>query len=425
MTSVEDSEISLVVVGFSVALLSDLDKIVAPGSVLLVEEPEVVTARRVRQRIGSFPCVARLQEAPSQEEHETARIVAAVSRPPTVKAVVPGVDYGVVAAAALAEAWGLPGAGTHAARALRNKALLRETVDGTGVAQPGWSVVSGPHEVADFRNRHGGHCVLKPVDRQASLGVQLLGPTDDVAAAWQHTVCVDEPKLRARRAHRALPLVEERLDGLEVSVEALVSAGRIGFHNITAKDTQSGRHPVELGHVLPAPLDRPVQDALLRAMGLLVAATGFDTGLLHAEWILVDGAPYLVECAGRLPGDSIDLLIDAAYGGSLLQKMMTVLEGGPLPPPSTARRAAAIQFLVAEPGLVRRIEGMDAARAVVGVEDVELAVAVGDRVPDAVASSWQRAGQVMATGSDAVQARARAAEAADRLSISTERHDPT
>ncbi|MGJ3561625.1 ATP-grasp domain-containing protein [Streptomyces sp. INA 01156] len=99
-----------------------------------------------------------------------------------------------------------------AARVLRDKGRLREALAGSGVDQPAWALVAGPEEVAAFRDAHGGEAVLKPA-WQASLGVQLLGPGDDVTAAWRHTTTADEPTLRAQYPGTARYLVEQRLYG--------------------------------------------------------------------------------------------------------------------------------------------------------------------------------------------------------------------
>ena len=406
-----------VVVGYSAGLLDDLDRMLPPRSVLVVEEGHAIDARRARARLADIACVAGILAAPTQDEAHPERVVAVVPRLPDVRAVVPAVEYGVVAAAALADAWGLPGAGVEAAKMLRDKALLRVAAGVAGISQPDWAHARGPADVRRLRDRNGGGCVLKPANRQASLGVQLLGPDDDVHEAWLHTVAADEPKLRTHYDGAARYLVEQRLHGPEVSVEVLVHNGEIGFLNVTAKSVQATRHPVETGHVVPA--DSTRADVMRAAMTSLIAATGFGSGVLHAEWILVDGRPHLVECAGRLPGDSIDRLIDLAYGGSILEALLAVLTGDAAAPARAPTGAAAIRFLPAGAGRITAIDGVVNARHSSGVRDVRITVAVGDTV-GVVTNSWQRAGYVIAVGADAEAAARNADRALELVRISTE-----
>ncbi|MBB1245672.1 ATP-grasp domain-containing protein [Streptomyces durbertensis] len=390
-----------VMAGFGAALLPDLDRCLPPRSLLVVEEPDVVAARDLGRRATAHPCVAGVLTAPIHEEDDLSAVLAAVPRPRNVRAVLPGVEYGVSAAAALADHWGLPGAGVTAARVLRDKALLREAGERAGVPQPRWRRATCAADVRSFRDQEGHGCVLKPANRQGSLGVQLLDATDDLDEAWRHTVEADEPRLRARRPLPASFLVEERVDGPEISVECVVFEGQVLFRNVTAKNVRPGRHPVEMGHHVPAILPPGVSERVTSAMERLVAATGFRTGFLHAEWILRGSGrqPVLVECAGRVPGDCIHELIDLAHGGSLLADLLTVLSGSANVPHREPHRHAAIRFLNCPPGKVLSVRGTQEAEEPADVVKVHIATAPGKET-GIVSNSHERAGYVVVTGRD-------------------------
>ncbi|GHC73353.1 hypothetical protein GCM10007079_07200 [Nocardiopsis terrae] len=406
-----------VLVGYSKNVLDDLDAFLPEESVLVLEEPEVITARRVSAKISRHPSAALLLPAPCQDESFPERFVESVLRPGNVRAVIPSVEYGVVATAALADAWRLPGASLSAARNLRDKIALRTAADRAGIPQPRWTEVCGPEEVRGFADSLGVPCVLKPANRQASLGVRFLEVGEDTREAWEHTTTANEASMRADYANIPRFMVEERVDGPEVSVEVLVDEGTVGFTNVTAKAVQDFRYPVELGHTVPALVPRHVIASLTRRMEQLVAATGFRSGVLHAEWILAGGdSPYLVECAGRPPGDRITTLIDLAYGGSLLRDLVALLEGGSASGPRRACTGAAIRFLRASPGVVEEIEGVDGLGAMPGTHDFRVSVTEGDTVHDTT-SSWDRVGYVIATGGDPAEASANAERAADSVTI--------
>ncbi|MFE1432529.1 ATP-grasp domain-containing protein [Streptomyces griseoaurantiacus] len=408
-----------VLCGFSKGLLADLDDLLPPASVLVVEDEYVAAQRDVHRRSAQHPCVAGVVHAPVQDERNPAGIVRAVSRPEHVRAVVPSTEYGVVAAAALAGAWGLPGAGPAAAAVLRDKAALRAHADSAGLPQPRWRLAGSAAEVEAFRTALGGRCVLKPVDRQASLGVLLLDAEDDTDTAWKATTTAEEPRMRAPGTSSGRFLVEERLTGPEVSVECLVHRGDLLFTNVTGKQLRPGPYPVEIGHVVPAGLPAPVTGELTRLMRRLVESTGFSSGVLHAEWILVDGTrPHLVECAGRLPGDSIDTLIDLAHGGRIVADLLAVLQEGPPPVRGPACAGAAIRFLTARPGMVRAVSGLTASRESNGVREVELTARQGTVVGE-LNSSWDRLGHVLATGATGAEAARNAAAAAARVEVRT------
>lgn len=418
-TPVDTDRVTHVLVGYSPVALGKLDRMLPARSVLVLEEPAIIEARGIRAQIAGNRCVAGLLPAPVQDDAQPERVAAGLPRPPGVRVVVPVVEYGVVAAAALADAWQLPGAGLRAARVLRDKGRLREAVAGTDIAQPAWAVVETAAEVEAFRSGHGGECVLKPANRQASLGVQLLGPDDDLEAAWAHTTAADEPTLRAQYPDAARFLAEERMHGPEVSVEALVHEGTIGFLNITAKSVQSSRYPVESGHAVPAELPGATGTALAEGITALVKAIGFRSGILHCEWILDGDRPHLVECAGRLPGDGITVLIDLAYDTHILRELLGVLAGNEPTVGSRPVRGAAVRFLTAPGGVVEAVDGVDRARAAEGVHELHLAVAPGSEVSSDPTSSWERAGFVIATGDGADGAMRNAERAAARITVRT------
>ena len=413
-----NESVTHVLVGYGAAMLPELEERLPEGSLLILEELSIIEARGAREEAARFRCVARLLEAPTQDEDHPERLVAALVRPARVQAVIPGVEYGVVGAAALAEAWGLPGAGLAAARAFRDKAVLRTVAGEAGIAQPRWATVTGPDDVENFRRRYGGACVLKPANRQASVGVQLLEPQDDAHALWAHTAGAEETRQRVPYGGADRFLAEERLHGPEVSVEALVHRGEVGFRNVTAKTVQGSRYPVELAHAVPAGLPAATEESLYEALRQLVKASGFQDGVLHAEWILGDGGPYLVECAGRMPGDSIPSLIDIAYGGSLVGDLLGILEGrGPVGAREPVR-GAAIRFLNAPPGVVEAVLGEDQARGCAGVHSLHVKAVPGTTV-GRTTSSWERVGQVIAAGADGAEAAHNAEAAAGRIRVRT------
>jgi biotin carboxylase len=282
--------------------------------------------------------------------------------------------------------------------------------------------VDGPDDLRALRNEWRGDVVLKPADRAGSLGVQILcagDDADDADDAWGQLVAqdADDPMLPSTESRRGI-LLEERLIGAEYSVEALVREGRMVWANATAKCVWPGRYPVEAGHDVPAPAGAP-SHALTRATGDLVAALGFGHGVLHAEWIVREGVPHLVECAGRPPGDGIVDLIDSAYGCDVLGLYLKIMMGRPITPP-VAKSGAAVRFLRAEPGRVESVTGLEAAREIPGVSRVAVYPQPGEQITE-VRSSWLRPGQVVATGETVELAAAAAESAVAAITIRTVR----
>ena len=336
-------------------------------------------------------------------------------------AVVPGLEYAVPAAAAAAERLGLPGAGLDAARTLRDKLRLRQVTSAAGIPNPRWAEIDSPNDIHRFAG--DGPVVVKPTGRQASLGVHLLDRADDAGHVTRVWEAVRTARETVQVPDREIPtrfLAEERLAGREYSVEALVTAGEIRFLNVTEKAVLPGEHPVELGHLVPAPLPSAIAARFTERMRALVDAVGFGYGILHAEWILASNAgPILIECAGRIPGDHILELIGLAYDFDPFAAVVDILHGQTIDLPARAVRAAGIRFVTAPPGVVRATGDPNAARALPGTVDTALTVQPG-QVVGPCRSSWDRLGHAIAVGATPIEALARADAALDMLAVETQ-----
>lgn len=408
----------IAMVGFSEGYLTAVDNELEPNSVVVLEEPDIVRKRDLAGKAQVLNCLAEIVPAQYQQTRNFLKAGYRAHQARGFQAVIPGHEYAVPGAAALAALLGLPGASEKAAVILRDKLRLREVTNRAGVRNPRWTEVRSPADIVDFAR--GGPVVVKPADRQASLGVHLLdhaGPAE-VAEVWRSMTEAEEHELVPARRLLRRYLVEERMSGPEYSVEALVREREVIFENVTEKAVVPGTRPIEVGHLVPAPMSRPARGLLAQSMRTLIDATGFITGILHAEWILTADGPALVECAGRCPGDRVTDLIDLAYGMHMRTSLIELLSGGSPTMPGRACRAAAIRFLSAAPGRVLRVDGADLTSTLPGVQELHMNTTIGS-VTKTWTSSWDRPGYVVVTGEDPGQAQARAIQAASSVHIVT------
>lgn len=377
-------------------------------AVHVVEDPELwpCRSRRVagRANVSSVSLAGLAESGPIAE---LARLTGAV-------AVVPGVEDAVRAATAAAAELALPSLGPGAAVRLTDKAELRAAARQAGLAQPDFAVFDSAHDVPP---EWPGPAVLKPVDLSGSAGVAVVRDSRGWPQARRELVRALTGS--GRDPARSRVLVEDVIEGPEVSTEVLVESGKVRFVNVTAKTVSPGMHPVEVGHAVPAALDPAATRGLSEAVDRLVASLGVGSGLLHAEWILARGAPWLVECAGRPPGDFICRLIEDAYGWSLLAEgLVAVLAGAPVDPPSRALSGAAVEYVRARPGVVREVTGLDPVRSSPGVAAAEVWAVPGDAVGP-LRSSGDRCGYVRTVARSATVAQALARQRASEIRVET------
>ena len=407
----------VVIVGFALASLKSLAEFQPDGSVIFVDEPDVVRKRDVRAKLAEGGVVRDLIEWEYQLPGAADEFVNR-HRDLRPAAVVPLIEYATPFAARLAERYEVPGAGLGAAELLRDKHLLRKVTRAANVANPASRPVGHPDDVRAFMREHSGPVVLKPCNRQAAVGTAILHEACQVDDAWTACMEHDEGVFVPDRAMPLRMLVEEYLRGREYSVEMLVRDGVPLFRSVTDKMLYPGSRPVELGHIVPADISDELTGLLYGQTERVLAAVGFGTGVVHCEWIVADGVPYVVECAGRFPGDGIVELIERSYPVDLVRSYYTLMKGEPLPErlPERAVGAAAAWFLHVRPGEVEAVKGLDAARAVPGLVTCDISVHPGDRTHE-LRSSWDRIGLAIASADTPAQAAQRAQDAIGLIEV--------
>ncbi|MGW8778473.1 ATP-grasp domain-containing protein [Streptomyces sp. NPDC055796] len=412
----------VLIVGFVGVTLAAIGEFQPDDSVIYIEEPDVVRKRHVHEQLDGVAFVRGLIE---WEYHLAGKADEFHNAHPDLDpvAVVPAIEYATPFAARLAERYGLPGSGLGAAQILRDKALLRQVGAAAGIAGPASVRVNGPADVREFLRGQDGPVVLKPANRQAAVGTRVIHDPAEVERAWADCLVQDEGVFVPDRPMEVSMLAERYVEGPEFSVEMLVRDGRPLFVNVTGKQLFPGPHPVEMAHTVPADIPQELARELGAQTERVVAAVGFRDGIVHCEWIVSDGVPYLVECAGRLAGGGIVDTIQLAYPVELMRSYYAVLKGED-PPAELPRRAkggAAVRFLAAGPGRVAAVHGVERARQVDGVFLVAVTAEPGDRFTG-LRHSWDRAGIVMATADSSAEAlrRAEAAAASVRIDIEEE-----
>ncbi|MEU6235196.1 ATP-grasp domain-containing protein [Kitasatospora sp. NPDC047058] len=415
----------VLVVGYVAFAVPAIAAFQPAGSVVYVEEPDVARKRHVAEALEQVPFARGLIE---WEYHLPGRADAFFAAHPGLDpvAVIPAVEYAVPFAARLAERYGLPGASLGAAQLLRDKHLLRIVAAAAGIANPESEPVRSAAGLAGFLARHPGPVVLKPANRQASVGTRVIHRPEEAGEAWVQCLAQDEGVFVPDRPIEPSMLAERFVSGPEFSVELLVAGGRPVFANTTGKVLYPGPYPIEAGHTVPAELPDEQRKMLVAETERLSAAVGFGDGVLHCEWILEDGVPVLVECAGRLPGDSIADLIEAAYPVGLVRAYFALMGGEPPGPlPGRAAYATAARFLAPDrPGTVTAVHGLDAAAAAEGVQLAAIGIGPGHRTAG-LRSSWDRAGIVTTLAGTPAEARRLADEAAALVRIDIDSTEET
>ena len=411
------TERPVILVGFSMAWVHELKRWLPEGSIIFIEDPDIVEQRGVREMTAPAPVVREVIpfEYPPPG---AADCFYQLHRDLDPIAVIPVSDYATPFAARLGERYGVPTTGYGAAIQLRDKDLLRRTTTAAGIPNPESVEVGSPDEVRAFMTRIGKPIVLKPANRRASVGTKIIHDPADVDAAWLECTDLDEGAFNLGNPFPLRMLAERFMQGTEYSVEMLVRDGQVLFASPTRKFLFDGPRPVEQGHLHPADVDADLFKRLVDSTARVIEAVGMATGFVHGEWIVEDGVPHLVECGGRMAGDGIIELIIWSYKYEIVRAYLDVMRGLPLDtePPATHQLFGAAWMTRTAQGRVAAIEGVDKAKLVPGTHTVAPLVKVGD-VIHPLRSSWDRGAMATAEAETADEALALARQAVELIEL--------
>jgi biotin carboxylase len=293
-----------------------------------------------------------------------AAIVALHARAP-IDAVVAVDDQGLLVATEASARLGFPHNPVQSVAATRDKAVMRRAFADAGVPQPRFATTDDADHVPDVAYP----CVVKPVGLSASRGVIRA---DDraaaVAAARRIAAMCDGPLI-----------VEEYVPGEEVAVEGLLRGGELDVLALFDKpDPLVGPYFEETIYVTPSRLDDDTQARIAGLTGRAAAALGLREGPVHAE-VRVDGPRvWVIELAARSIGGLCSRALRFGAGISLEELILRHALGRPLDDLDRERAASGVMMLpITRAGVLRGVHGVDEARAVPGIEGLEITVPIG------------------------------------------------
>ncbi|MCL6450557.1 MAG: ATP-grasp domain-containing protein [Acetobacteraceae bacterium] len=307
-------------------------------------------------------------------------------------------EHGLVPAARLSEELGLYGNPLRTVMVLRDKWEMRQLLNRSGISPVAAAPGGCEADVRAFLAEVGGPALLKPVDGTASYGVVRVDGPGEAGAACRRLAALGVVRF----------IMEEFLEGPEVSVESFSAAGR--HYIVAVTDKRILPNYVEIGHSIPSRLRGQEREAVCRLVREFLDAVGLVFGPAHTEVKLTARGPRIVESHNRAGGDKITDLVEIVYGVDFYTLSYQVLFGLGEPGLETlesrpARCGAAVRFFVAPPGTVVEVIGEDALKREPGVHTYELEAKVGDRVNE-VRDSRDRLGHVIVTAETAEAASA-------------------
>lgn len=248
-------------------------------------------------------------------------------------------DVAAPTVAYIAEKMGLVGNSYVVARRANNKYLMRQAFSVAEIPCPAYNKITS-YEQLNIE-AFGLPLIVKPTDRSGSLGITKVEKFEDLHDAV-------ETALHCSFKHEAI--VEEYIEGREISVEFISYQGKHYPLQITDKVTTGAPHFVELEHHQPADLSEEQYAQIYDLTKRALDALGVTNGASHSEYkITEDGKIYVMETGARMGGDFIGSdLVQLSTGYDFLKGVIDVALGNFEEPVFGERHCAGIYFLCEE-----------------------------------------------------------------------------
>lgn len=220
-----------------------------------------------------------------------------------------------------------------------NKAQMRQVFADNNIPSPKFLVVHPEDKVDAFTFTYP--VIVKPTDRSGSRGVtKILAPEDlerAIARAFSESFA-DEA------------IIEEFVDGREISVESISFRGEHHVLQITDKVTTGAPYFVELEHHQPSTLSDAIKADVIKIVLAALDALHIQNGASHAELkINAKGEIRIIEIGARMGGDFIGSnLVQLSTGYDFLKGVIDVALGTFAPPVVKALACSGVYFLSKE-----------------------------------------------------------------------------
>ena len=284
-------------------------------------------------------------------------------------------DETVALAGAAAERNGLPGNPAHAIKALTSKIHFRRFCRSNDTQGPRF-IALGSNSLD--RGAPPGvqyPCVAKPATLSASRGVIRCDNPGELNRALKriHSLLHSEGKLGEEAV-----LVEDYIDGLEYAVDGLLKNGHLQVLAIFEKpEPMVGPFFEETIYLTPPRLSHQVTDQVITALEKLCRKLGICEGALHAELRINSSGVWFLEIAGRTVGGRCGRILEFQTGCSLEELVLANAVRLPAVVGERTGSNGVMMIPVTQGGVLRRVEGISAARRVPDIVDVEIDVREG------------------------------------------------
>lgn len=287
--------------------------------------------------------------------------------------VIPLNDLGVLPSIVANRKRGLNVGSPEDVRLYTDKGEMRKCWLNAKVAQPRFLICDGADTIEAAAEEIGFPCIVKPCSMWGSRGVSKVNHRDELSFA---------KAFASGNSTQGKFIVEECMEGVEVSVEGLFCNGQAHVLAIADKELQ---HHDNYRVTTQINYTANLSDEVIVEIKTLVAnagrALGFVSGALHAECMVTSEGVKMIEMAGRPGGGHIfGVIVEAVSGISMPQAYTNILLGNKVSLAPISQKGACYRFFNAPDGVYKSVSGIQQALKMNGILDIGFTMSPGTLV---------------------------------------------
>lgn len=312
------------------------------------DTPEAGLPEAVRTRLSGY-----LQLRNLWDENQTVETVRRWARYVPFDRVECLWEPGMILAARIREALGLPGMSVEQTLPFRDKETMKLALDKAGIRTPRHARAKTADEIRAAAERIGYPLIVKPIAGAGSADTHRVDDAAELERAIRLTQHVKECS------------VEEFIDGEEYTFDTVCGGGKILYWNISwYRPRPLLQRQLEWCTPMTIALRNPSQPDLAggAAMGrAVIDALGFREGFTHMEWYRkADGEAVFGEIGGRPPGARSTELMNYACDIDVWRAWAEAVLHGRISQPVERKYNSGMAFKRARgQGRIQRIDGLE------------------------------------------------------------------
>ncbi len=266
----------------------------------------------------------------------------------------------------------LPGIDEKTALKATDKVEMRKALKASNVPIPQFYYCSKLDDYKIIVNNFKQKYIVKPSDNSGSRGIYLVESQEESEKAFYYS---------RKNSRSGIVLVEEYMEGPEVSAEALTIDGETSVIAITDKITTGPPNFVEIGHTQPSHLSKDIQKKIEEISIWAIQAIGIKNGPSHIEIKITKEGPKVVELGARLGGDNIAThLVPLSTGVDMVKATIEIALNKKTTIKQRWQRYAAIRYFHSKPGKLKKILGLNEAKQLKEVYEVIVTKEKGEMI---------------------------------------------